>query len=158
MLGSVPDVVVQLDQDATLQEVEEVEEAVRSSGLVGEVRVQPAQELGPPPEEQIGNGIFWTVVVAAVGMPLSAFITGLAGKAGGEAYEALRSFVAKLRAGRRSSSAPDGWVEFEDSEGTRLMIGEPAEEAFDKLRQMALEARRGERLRWDEYTREWVPY
>jgi hypothetical protein len=143
MAQDLQSVVVHLDGSATDPEVDEVREALRSSGLTAEVRTDWQKEPGT------GNGAFWMVAIDILRESIPQFIGGL-GVAG------TAALVTKLRRARRSAPAPDGWVELRDRHRTHLMVGEAVEEAFEKLPSPELVLRRS--LRYDERTRQWVPY
>jgi hypothetical protein len=148
-LASMDEVTVHLDDAASSAEIDHVREVVRSSGLTAEV----LPDWQKPPET--GNGGFWMVAITIGGLPIAAFVTGFAQKAGQEAYNAFRSFVKRLHDARRSSPFPSGWVEIKDSEGTTLMVGDLAADAFDKLPYVDWVANKGGHLMWDDDAKEW---
>lgn len=150
MAEDLQSLIVRLDDSATSAEVNEVREAAQSSGLTAEVSADWVKD------SQSGNGAFWMVYIPISGT-LTAFLTGFAHKAGQDAWDAFKSFVRKLRHARRSSRlASDGWVEIEDTDATKLMIGDLAEEAFDKLRDVDWAAHEGGQIMWNESAREWI--
>lgn len=152
----VEQLVVRLDDLASSAEVDEVREILASSELAAEVR---ADWQKPPPEPQTGNGAFW-MILFSVGAPLGAVITGLAQRAGQDAYDSVKSFVKRLRRARRASRFRHGVMQFEDSEGTTLVIArvddEDLDDALDKLREVDWAQHAGETILWDG--QEWFSY
>jgi hypothetical protein len=142
-----------VDAVASPEEIEAVRRAFRDVGI----DVDVVAEWEKPPG--VGNGAFWMVLVV-LGISASAFLKGfgqtLGERAGEEAWTALRSFVRRVRKAREGSAiAASGWVELDDPDGTRIMIGDEADEAYRQLLELDLEARRGWMLLWDDDAREW---
>jgi hypothetical protein len=141
---------VLLDRYATPEEIEEVRAVFERAGA--RAMVKPVWERPP----RTGNGAFWIVLVL-LGVAFKSFADGFFGKLGGDAADALREFVGELReARRRSSRAPDGWVEFDDPDDTKVMFasGLP-DEAYRALLELDWPEHRGGMLMWDEESREW---
>ena len=107
----------------------------------------------------VGNGVFWMVLVV-LGVPAASFLKGFTQKLGeqtGEvAWKALKSFVGRVRKAREESTiATSGWVEVDDPAGTRIMIGDEADEAYRQLLELDLDSRQGWLLLWDDENEEW---
>jgi hypothetical protein len=88
---------------------------------------------------------------------LTAFVTAFFAKAGGDAWDGLRSLVANLRRARRSSRvAPSGWVVLKVPDGTTLMIGDDlSDEQIEALRGFDWDAHKGGQVMWDPQAKEW---
>jgi hypothetical protein len=142
--------IVHLDGSASDAEVAETREALRASGIDGEVRADWQKD------SQTGNGAFWMDYIP-IAVPLTAFLTAFFAKAGQDAWDGFRSFVGSLRRARRSSRlASEGWVLFEDSGRTKLMIGDDfSDEAIGALRDFDWDAHRGGQIMWDDEAKEW---
>jgi hypothetical protein len=141
---------VLLDRFATEEEVAGVGAVFEHAGRNAMVR---AVWEKPP---QTGNGAFWMTLVL-VGLPFKAFADGFFGKLGEDAADALRQFVDEVREARRSSTlADDGWVEFDDVEGTHVMLsgGIPAE-AYRALLALDWDEVRGGTIMWDADAGRW---
>lgn len=97
----------------------------------------------------------WAMLIKA---PLTAFLTALAAKAGSDAWDALRAFVAKVYAERRRSGRPEGAIQFEDEDGQRTVIltdGVP-DAGYEQLAEGEL-PETGYFV-WDEDTSSWRAY
>jgi hypothetical protein len=100
------------------------------------------------------------MVLILLGVPATAFLHGF-GKTLGErtadaAWKELKSFVGRIREARKPSSiASNGWVELDDPEGTRILIGDEVDEAYRCLLELDLDTRRGWMLLWDDEAQEW---
>lgn len=140
---------VVLDSLASDSEVRAVEEVLHDAGIDAKV---DANWTKP---SDVGNGAFWMVMLI-LGVSASHFLQGFAQKAGGDAWVALKSFVGRLREARRKSTmGPSGWVQLTDSEGTVILIGDEAEQAYRELLELDLDRRQGWMLLWDDEAREW---
>jgi hypothetical protein len=139
---------VLLDVDASREEVQTVEHVLRSAGFDADVR--PGWEKPP----RVGNGAFW-MILFVLSAPVQAFLAGFFGAAGADAWKDVKRFVAELRAARAPSRAPDGWVEFDDPEGTKLMVADLPDEAYRALLELDWDDHRGGMLMWDDDTSKW---
>jgi hypothetical protein len=144
---------VLIDAAASAEEAELIRGALRESGFEADVSSEWEKPAG------VGNGAFWMVLVV-LAVPATAFLSGfgktIGERAGEAAWEGLKSFVGRLRQARASSTiASVGWVELDDPDGTRIMIGEEADEAYQQLLELDLDARRGWMLLWDDDAKEW---
>jgi hypothetical protein len=145
---------VRLDAAATAEEVEAVEAALRDEGLEAPVR---ADWTKPP---QTGNGVF-TMVLIVLGVSfykfLSAYATTLGEEAGKATAERVRNLARRLHGARGESPASKvGWVEFDDPEGTKLMLSpDVPDEAYRQLEQLDWEKFRGGMVMWDPERGRW---
>jgi hypothetical protein len=144
------DLIIQLDDSATEEEVNEVTAACRAIGIDPEVTKDWQKE------PETGNGAFWMVHIP-ITAALTAFVMAFFGKAGQDAWDGLKSFVANLRRARRSSRvASKGWVEFQLLDGTTIMIGDDlSDEQIDALRNVNWRAHMGGQFTWRDDTKEW---
>lgn len=141
---------VLLDRDASDAEVEAVRIAVGRRGATPIVR---AVWEKPP---QTGNGPFWMVLIL-LGVGFKSFADGFLGKLGEDTADALRDLVDDLRTARRGSTrAPEGWVEFDDVDGTNVMFASGLPDAaYRALLDLDWDEVRGGMLIWDDEAAEW---
>ncbi len=158
-----PVLAVQLDPEAAPEELEAVRSVFRSRGEAPEVRLLDLPRgVGPSREdeavEEVGNRAVWLMVVL-LAVPIGSFLKSLGtasgNRAGATDLEALASLVRDLRAARQSSEYPEGLIELRDPDGTVLLLGDPAAEAYQRLLDVDWSERRGGMLMWDEERGEW---
>ena len=144
---------VDLDEFATHNEVDGVVAVFREYGYDVDVGARWRKPAG------VGNGAFW-LVLALLGIPVWRFLMSFAdaaGKAAGEdAWRTFKGLVEKLRETRQGAEPPDGWVQFEDPNGTTLMLADYPDEAYEVLFELEEERFEDRRLvMWDEDRRRW---
>lgn len=141
---------VQLDEAATTEEIEAVEDVLRSEGLEADVT---ASWVKPP---RTGNGAFWMVEIV-VGGSLTAFFTGIAAAAGADAWKKLKSLAERLREARAQSKVADsGNIVLKDSTEHQVMLWKDfPDEAYAALFQIDWDHERASLLVWDAEAEEW---
>jgi hypothetical protein len=135
-----PDIdAVRLENSATIDELDAIAAVLRSHGVDAEVRADWEKEPGT------GNGAFYMVLVVLT-VTLGPYLAGFLGKAGEDSWDAFRRFVDDLHGARDTSVIESGWVEFEDPDGTTLMISELPPAAIQKLSEVDWARHRGGQL------------
>jgi hypothetical protein len=88
--------------------------------------------------------------------PLTAFLMALAGKAGSDAWDALRAFVAKVYAERRRPGRDEGAIRFEDERRTVILTDRLPDAGYQQLAEGGL-PETGYFV-WDDETSSWRAY
>jgi hypothetical protein len=95
------------------------------------------------------------IVSATVGGALGAFFRGFFEELGADAARRMQAWIRELRSAWDSSPARPGHVVFRGEGGNTVVIGDPPEEAYDKLLELDLDAKPGAYYVWDDESGEW---
>lgn len=137
---------VSINDFATQEELEGVEEAFRSVGIDAEVKAT----FGMKSADAVPWIVFIPLAVAA-----GAFFRGYFGKLGADAASRTQQWVRQLRKARESSSALPGTVVIEDANRNTVVLGDPPLEAYEKLFELDFDAAEGAYFVWDDERGEW---
>lgn len=97
----------------------------------------------------------WVIVIELLG-PVRAFVSGFFGAAGGDAYSGLKALLKDLVAARSGAGNGKGAIELRDPEHTAVIFSDALpDEAFEALRHLDWEEKRGDYLVWDARRNEW---
>jgi hypothetical protein len=95
----------------------------------------------------------WAMVIKA---PLIAFLAAIATKAGSDAWDALRAFVAKVYAERRRPGRGEGAIRFDDDQRTVILTDRLPDAAYQQL--AGGELPQAGYFVWDDATSTWRAY
>jgi hypothetical protein len=113
---------VVIEAEASEDEVRAVERLFDEAGV-------PAIVSAGLESRSVGT-LPWAMIVT---IPLTAFLTALAGAAGADAWRALRSFVAGVFEVRRVPNRPDGAIRWEDKRRTVILTDRIPDDGFRQL-------------------------
>jgi hypothetical protein len=132
-----------IDAGASEDEVRAVERLFDEAGV-------PAIVSAGLERRSVGT-LPWAMIVT---IPLTAFLTALAGAAGADAWRGLKSFVAGVFEARRAPDRPDGAISWEDERRTVILTDRIPDEGFHQLTSGELPA--SGYFVWDEERGEWT--
>jgi hypothetical protein len=113
---------VSINEFASKEELEGVEEAFRSAGIEVEVEANYFMKSA--------DAVPWIVLVS-VGFAAGGFFRGYFGKLGADAATKTQEWVRALRKARESSPALPGSVVIKDANRNTVVLGDPPLEAYE---------------------------
>jgi hypothetical protein len=140
---------VSIDEDAPAAEVDAIQQLLEGAGLPARVRANYARRsLGPLP---------WAMYIeAGLGVLALAFLQGLGGEAGRDAWRGLKHFVAQVFELRRRSDRPDGSIRVDDNDLSVILTDKIPDEGFREL--MAGEFANEGYCVWNEEESRWQQF
>jgi hypothetical protein len=137
---------VSINDFASPEELEAVEDAFRSAGIDAEVKANYMMKSA--------DAVPWIVSIT-LASAAGAFFQGFFGKLGGDAAAKLQGWVRDLRKALESSPAKPGSIVIRGESRTTIVIGDPPEQAYESLLELDWEKVEGSYLLWDDDVGEW---